>query len=434
MRRIGLSGWILIGVVGGVVAGAAFLYVSPRTFQAPAGDLGGIEAAVRTLFDIAEKLFLRLLRMIIVPLILTSIVSGVLSAGDARGLGRLGWKTATYYVTTSVLAILTGLVLVNLVQPGAGASLALEKVPEGFRAIDQTPSEFLVDFVLGFVPLNPFRAMFDGDVLQIIVFALLLGIFIPRVPDPYRGTLTRLFQGGFEVMMRIVRFVLWFAPAGIFALLTRIVCTSGWDAFRSLGLYAATVLGALVVHSCVTLPLLLRLFGRVSPIRHARAMSPALLTAFSTASSSGTLAVTMECVEDRAKVSNRVTSFVLPMGATVNMDGTALYECVAAVFIAQIYISQGAIPPLSVGQQLLVVVTALAASIGAAGIPMAGLVMIGIILKAIGLPLEAVGYILAVDRILDMCRTTVNVWSDSCGAVVIARSEGETGILPRDPA
>ncbi len=433
MRRIGLTGWILIGVIGGAIAGAAFLQFSPDTFRAPAADLTGVETVVRAAFDIAEKLFLRLLRMIIVPLILTSIVSGVLSAGDGRGLGRLGWKTATYYVATSTLAILTGLVLVNLIRPGIGASLVLEKVPEGFRAVEQTPFEFLVDFVLGFIPLNPFRAMVEGEVLQIIVFALLVGFFIPRVPDPYGASLARLFQGGFEVMMRIVRFVLWFAPAGIFALLTRIVCTSGWDAFRSLGLYAATVFGALVLHACVTLPLILRLVARVSPWRHVRAMSPALLTAFSTASSSGTLAVTMKCVEDRAKVSNRVTSFVLPMGATVNMDGTALYECVAAVFIAQIYISQGAIPPLSIGQQVLIVVTALAASIGAAGIPMAGLVMIGIILKAIGLPLEAVGYILAVDRILDMCRTTVNVWSDSCGAVVVARSEGETGVLASAP-
>jgi len=429
MRKIGLTGWILIAVVAGVVVGLGFLAASPQTFGAPARELSGSAAVVRGAFDLAEKLFLRLLRMIIVPLILTSIVSGVLSAGDGRGLGRLGWKTATYYVTTSTIAILTGLVLVNVIRPGLGAAIPLEKIPENFKAVDQTPLEFLVDFVLDFVPRNPIQAMVEGEVLQIIVFALLVGFFIQRIADPYRTTLANLFQGGFEVMMRIVRLVLWFAPAGIFALLTRIVATTGLDAFRSLGLYFVTVLLALVIHGAVTLPLIVRLIGRVSPVRHVRAMSPALLTAFSTASSSGTLAVTMDCVENRAGVSNRVTSFVLPMGATVNMDGTALYECVAAVFIAQIYVSQGAIPPLTIGQQVLVVVTALAASIGAAGIPMAGLVMIGIILKAIGLPLEAVGYILAVDRLLDMCRTTVNVWSDSCGAVVIARSEGETSVL-----
>jgi Na+/H+-dicarboxylate symporter len=195
------------------------------------------------------------------------------------------------------------------------------------------------------------------------------------------------------------------------------------------GWYAATVFLGLVIHATVTLPLILFLVARVRPHRHVHAMAPALLTAFSTASSGGTLPITIECAEKRAGVSNRVTSFVLPLGATVNMDGTALYECVAAIFIAQIYVTQGVIDPLTFGQQFLVVVTALAASIGAAAIPHAGLVMMAVILKAIGLPFEAVGYIWAVDRFLDMCRTSVNVWSDSCGTVVIARSEGETGIL-----
>jgi Na+/H+-dicarboxylate symporter len=271
--------------------------------------------------------------------------------------------------------------------------------------------------------------MVDGDILQVIVFSLLVGFFITRIPEPHRGTLSRLFQGGFEVMMRLVHFVFLFAPVGIFALLVRMVASEGVEAFKSLAWYALTVLLALLIHATVTLPLILGTIGRVNPIRHLGAMWPALMVAFSTASSSGTLPLTMECAEKRAKVSNRVTSFVLPLGATINMDGTALYECVAAVFIAQIYASQGAIPPLTVGQQMLVVVTALGASIGAAGVPMAGLVMMSIILKALGLPLEAVGYILAVDRILDMCRTSVNVWSDSCGVAVVARSEGETNVV-----
>ncbi len=426
-RRPSLTFWILIAIAAGVIVGFAVKAWWPDgPFSAKPADLAGLAAIVRAVLTLAEKLFLQLLKMIIVPLILTSIVSGVLSIGDARGLGRIGAKTLLYYLVTSTLAILTGLVLVNLIRPGLGASIPLEKVPEAFKAVSQTPLEFLVDFVVGLVPLNPFRAMADADVLQVIVFALLVGFFILRVPQPYRETLERVFQGGFELMMRIVHFVLWFAPAGIFALIVRVVAEVGLEAFENLAWYAVAVFGGLVVHAFVTLPLIVRLFGRVSPARHVRAMGPALLTAFSTASSSGTLPLTMECAEERAGVSNRVTSFVLPLGATVNMDGTALYECVAAVFIAQIYASQGLIAPLTVGQQVLVVITALAASIGAAGIPMAGLVMIGIILKAIGLPLEALGYVLAVDRILDMCRTTVNVWSDSCGAVVIARSEGET--------
>jgi proton glutamate symport protein len=202
------------------------------------------------------------------------------------------------------------------------------------------------------------------------------------------------------------------------------VAQTGFAAFGPLLRYALTVLLGLIFHACVTLPLILRVVARVNPWWQARAMASALFTAFSTASSSITLPITMECVQDRAGVSPKITGFVLPLGATVNMDGTALYECVATIFLAQYYASQGLFE-LTLVKQILVVITALLASIGAAGIPMAGLVMMTVILKTIGLPLEGIAYILAVDRILDMCRTTVNVWSDSCGAVTIAHLEGE---------
>jgi len=428
VRRLSLTQWIVISVLAGIVAGILFQLFAPHIFRADAAELSSGELFVRTAFDFAKELFLRLLKMIIVPLIVTSIVTGVLAVGDGEGLGRIGFKTMAYYLSTSTLAILTGLLLVNVIRPGVGAHIVLQEAPAQLEVVEQTPLEFLVDFLLNLVPLNPLRAMVDGDILQVIVFSLLVGFFITRISEPNRGTLTRLFQGGFEVMMRVVHFVFLFAPVGIFALLTRMVASEGVEAFKSLAWYALTVLLALAIHAGITLPVILATIGRVNPVRHLGAMWPALMVAFSTASSSGTLPLTMECAEKRAKVSNRVTSFVLPLGATINMDGTALYECVAAVFIAQIYASQGAIPPLTLGQQMLVVVTALGASIGAAGVQMAGLVMMSIILKALGLPLEAVGYILAVDRILDMCRTSVNVWSDSCGVAVIARSEGERDI------
>jgi Na+/H+-dicarboxylate symporter len=217
-----------------------------------------------------------------------------------------------------------------------------------------------------------------------------------------------------------------FAPLGVFALVAKVVASTGFAAFQPLLAFFFTVLGALAVHFLVVLPLLLWLFAGVSPLRHYKAMSPALLTAFSTASSSATLPLSMDCVEKRAGVSNRTTSFVLPLGATVNMDGTALYECVAAMFIAQAYGLE-----LGFVQQFTIVLVALLTSIGVAGIPAASLVAITIILTAIGLPVEAVGLILAVDRVLDMCRTSVNIFSDSCGAVIIGRSEGEQGILQR---
>ncbi len=227
--------------------------------------------------------------------------------------------------------------------------------------------------------------------------------------------------------MRITDLIMRFAPLGVFALVARTVMDTGLAAFGPLALFVLTVVLALGVHFLVVLPLLLYFIGGVSPLRHYQAMGAALLTAFSTASSSATLPVTMECVEKNAGVSNKISSFVLPLGATVNMDGTALYECVAALFIAQAYGIE-----LSMGTQFLVVLLALLTSIGVAGIPAASLVAIAIILGAVGLPLEGTGLILAVDRILDMLRTAVNVFSDSCGAVIIARSEGETGVLSSD--
>lgn len=411
----------------------AVLGMSSGTVEG-AGDPSGF---TRRLHAFLRTLFLNGLKMMIIPIIFTSIISGMLSLGANGKVGRIGLKTLGYYMTTSLLAILAGLVLVNLLGPGKNASIELADKPAGFEdTANQTASEFLFSFFERLIPTNPIGAMVEGNVLQVIVFALLIGVFIPRLEERYRLPLTNMFEGLFETMMRIVRFVLWLAPVGVYAIFVMVIGETGVQAFRDLGLYALTVFIGLLFHAAVSLPLLLKVLGRVSPWRHFKAMGPALLTAFSTSSSSATLPFTMRCVENRAGVSNRTSSFVLPLGATVNMDGTALYECVAAIFIAQIYIAQGEMPPLTVGQQFLVVFTALAASIGAAGVPMAGMVMIGIILRALGLPLEGIGYILAVDRVLDMCRTVVNVWSDSVGCALIARTEGETDVLavwpPRD--
>lgn len=364
-------------------------------------------------------LFLRALKMIIVPLIVTSIVTGVANIGDAQNLGKLGLKTLTYYLTTSFAAILIGLALVNLFQPGVGADLGFQKEVEGLSV----EADNFGSILLKLIPTNIFQALVAGDMLAIIFFSILFGYFINKIANEYRDPLINFFNGGFAVMMKITSVVIKFTPLGILGIVAGVVAEQKdqlMDIIQRMGLYMSAVLIGLAFHSTITLPLLLRFIGKVNPLLHFKAMTTPLLTAFSTSSSSATLPLTLEAVEHNSGVSNRVTSFVLPLGATVNMDGTALYECVAAMFIAQAY-------GIEVGflQQMIVVFTALLASIGAAGIPMAGLVMITIILSAIGLPLEGVGLILAVDRILDMCRTTVNVWSDSCGAVIIAKTEGE---------
>lgn len=368
-------------------------------------------------------LFLRALKMIIVPLILSSIVSGVANIGSGESLGRLGIKTLTYYLSTSTFAILVGLLFVNLLQPGVGSDLGLSKTVEELAVTKQS----FGDTLLKIVPENIFDSFLQGDMLSIIFFSIIFGYFITKVDKKYSTQLTDFFNATFEVMMKITLFIIKFAPLGILGIVAGIVAEQAGntealiDMVGRLGIYMLAVLFALAVHAGITLPLILKFVAKVNPWLHFKAMTTPLLTAFSTSSSNATLPLTMEAVESEVGVSNEITSFTLPLGATVNMDGTALYECVAAMFIAQAYGVE-----LGFLEQVIVVLTALLASIGAAGIPMAGLVTITIILSAVGLPLEGVGLILSVDRILDMCRTTVNVWSDSCGAAVIAKTEGET--------
>jgi len=385
------------------------------------GWAGGAEAL--PYYDWMGELFMRLLRMVVVPLIASSMIVAVTGIGNLRGLGRIGLRTMVYYVTTSLLAILTGLALVNLIAPGVGADLNLTAAPS---ISENTPS--VRGLLLRLVPVNPIEAMVYADddpksppdVLGVIFFCLFFGVCTLQAPERYRVPLVTFFRGVFEVMMTITGYVIRLAPLGVFALVGKVVGESGFGAFVPLARYMATVFLGLTFHAFVTLPIILRLVGRVHPLAYARHLLSALTTVFSSASSNATLPLTMTCVQENAGISKRVSSFVLPLGATINMDGTALYECVAALFIAQAYGIE-----LTVAQQMLVVLTALLASIGAAGIPHAGLVMMSIVLQAVGLPLEGVGLIIAVDRVLDMCRSTVNVWSDAVGAAVVERLMGE---------
>jgi len=364
-----------------------------------------------------QDLFLRLLKMAILPLVITSIVSAVIQVGTSRGLGRIGLRTLGYYLSTSLLAILTGQLLVNIFKPGKGAGFLLDRNPESIGVTEQKFSDLLLEII----PENPFEAMANGDVLPVIFFSLLFGFFITRLKADQRNLMDGFFKAAFEAMMKLTSFVIWTAPIGVFGIMAGIVARTGFDAFASLGKFFLVVLAGLSLHFFITLPLILKFVGKTSPLRHYRGMLSALMTAFSTCSTIVTLPLTMKAVTEVSGASDKAAGFVLPIGATINMDGTALYECVATIFIAQVYGFD-----LSLAQQGIVVITAVLASIGAASIPMSGLVMMSIILKAVGLPLEGVALILAVDRILDMFRTTVNVYSDSVGAVVISRLEGES--------
>ena len=403
-----------------------------------AGSLAGTDAGLFGLrfyavFDFIGTLFLNALKMLIVPLVMSSIIVGIAGIGSGGAFGKLGLKTLAYYLTTTLFAVLVGLIVVNMVAPGmvdgepAKHLVGLSQDTSDVAAkVAGKGAGDLVGVFLRMVPTNVVAAAANGQMLGLIFFSLLFGFFMTKIEETYAESLYKFWQGMFQVMMKITDWGMKFAPVGVFGLVAKVVASTGYSAFVPLAWFFVSVLAGLAIHFFVVLPLLLLLVGRVHPLRHYRAMAPALLTAFSTSSSAATLPLTMECVEKNAGVSNRISSFVLPLGATVNMDGTALYECVAAMFIAQAYGIE-----LGFVQQFTIVVMALVTSIGVAAIPSASLVAIAIILAAIGLPVEAIGLILAVDRVLDMCRTSVNVFSDSCGAVIIARRTGEADVLTR---
>jgi len=357
-----------------------------------------------------------------VPLIITSLISGVTGLGRAERLGKMFGRTLLYYLTTSLLAIVIGLGMVNLIHPGvsvdpAGAQQAAEKAAEAGQQGKGLPL-VLFDQLQNMFPENPFEALATGSFLSIIAFSLAFGVCTILVGGSVAERIHELVDAAFHVMMTMTMLIIRIAPIGVFFLMLSATASQGAGIFVTLGWYMLTVACALLLHAVVVLPLMLHFVARRNPLEYVRAMSPALLTAFSSASSNGTLPLTLTCVKQRAKISNRVGSFVLPLGATINMDGTALYEVVAVLFIAQ---TSGI--DLSMTDQIVVAFTALLASVGAAGIPHAGLVMMVIILQAVGLPTESQGLIIAVDRILDMARTAVNVWSDSCGCAVVSRWE-----------
>ncbi len=404
--------------------------------SAPA-DEGFLNGALATCAFVGD-LFMRALKMIIVPLIVTSVVAGIAGLSGMEGFGRLGAKTAAFYGASSLAAILLGLFLVNTIRPGLtdgapnevirtafsqSASAASASEREKVTMAGQREAKDFLDIFRAMVPENVLKSATDnGQMLAVIVFSICFALAATKLPAADASTLHGVFQAANDAMIVLTGWVMAVAPIGVYALILPVVYQTGAELFVNLGKYFFTVLLALGLHLFVVLPLALRFLGRINPWAHFRAMRPALLLAFSTASSSGTLPVTMRCVQNGSGVSQRVSSLTLPLGATVNMDGTALYECVAVIFVAQVMgISMG------FSAQFMVVVAALLTSIGVAGIPSASLVAILLILKNSGIPgaETAVIALLSVDRLLDMSRTAVNVFSDSCAAVIVARSEGE---------
>jgi Na+/H+-dicarboxylate symporter len=395
------------------------------------GWLVGPESKVLGLFDFFGTAFINLLKMVVVPLISASILTGVATVGSGRDLGRLGLKTLGFYVFTTLLSVLIALALVDLVQPGiangvpAKSLLALDASSDVVNSsVQQKASVTVTDTLLSIIPTNVFQAAATNNLLGVMFFSVLFGFFLARIELPYRQTVLDLAQGVFRVMMRMTIFIMSLAPIGIFGLTAKVVAKSGIHAAGPILSFGACVVAGILIYALVALPVMLRLAGIRNPYRLFSAMSPALLTAFSTASSAAALPLSLESLEKRANVSERIASFVMPLGTSINHAGSALYECAGAMFIAQAYGLH-----LSFAQQFTVVVLALLTSMGVAGIPAASLVAIAVILSAVGLPPEGIGALLVLDRLLDMARTAINVFADAACTVIVARLEGEKDVL-----
>ena len=361
------------------------------------------------------EMFLDALKMLVVPLIISSMIVGIAGLGDIRKVGKTGLIALGYFMMTTCMAVAIGLVMVNIIEPGVAVEMTVEQVPEkvaGKEAVGIT------DILKTFVSQNLVQSMVKMDILPLIIFSLIFGGVLTTLGEPGKRAI-EFFDTINSAIMKIVHLLMYFAPFGVFALIaSKLGAAGGGDLFLAelakVGKYAATVISALLIHGIVVLPIILYLTTYRSPFIYFKNVTEALTTAFSTASSSATLPVTIECAEKNNRVSRKSALFVLPLGATVNMDGTALYEAVAVMFIAQMMGIH-----LGFGEQLIVFLTATLAAVGAAGIPEAGLVTMVMVLQSVGLPLEGIGMLLSIDWFLDRCRTTVNVWGDSIGASVV---------------
>lgn len=362
-------------------------------------------------FKIVGDIFLALLRMIIVPLVFTSVFIAMLGLGDISRFKDMGVRTIVYYVATTSLSVLTGLILVNLLEPGKGNEI----VHHG-KEIGELKKLSIEDVIWNIVPTNPVRSFVEGKVLQIIFFSVLLGLATLAINKEKMRHVFNLFDGVNDGLINLTGWIVKLTPVGVLSLVSFMVADMGIEVLLSLWKYALTVLLGLLIHALITLPALGFIFGRYNPYKYFLKVREAPLLAFSTASSAATLPVSMKVAEEKGGVRKETAGFVLPLGATINMDGTALYESVAAVFIANVYGVE-----LGFSQMLMIFLTATLASIGAAAIPGAGLIMLTLVLSSIGVPLEGIGLIIAVDRFLDMLRTAVNVWGDLNGAKIIDR-------------
>lgn len=405
--KINITVKILLGLILGVVFGAVLNMFAPQEFVA---------TLVKWVLNPAGQIFMRGIRMLVVPLVLVSLICGAASIGDPKKLGRVGIKTIAFYLVTTALAITLALTLANIISPGMGLNLATDK------EFTPAPAPFIMDIFVNMVPTNPIDSMAKGEMLPIIVFAVLFGIGLAHLGDKAKP-LTNVLDIANHVLMKVISIVMLIAPYAVFALISRVVATEGFDMLAKLAKYMITILLALAIHCMVVYGGTLYAFTKLSPIKFFKKFARVMVVAFSTSSSNATLPVTIETAEKDLGVSNKIASFCLPLGATINMDGTAIMQGVAAVFIAQIYGIE-----LTLSSQLMIILTATLASIGTAGAPGVGMITLAMVLQSVNLPVEGIMIVMSVDRILDMSRTAINITGDAVASIIVAKSEGELDV------
>jgi DAACS family dicarboxylate/amino acid:cation (Na+ or H+) symporter len=414
--RAGLSVRMILGLVAGIVLGVAANLLF--------GASPALESFVRNVTEPAGRIFLRLLFMLVIPLILSALALGVAGLGDMRRLGRIGLKTLAYTVAVSTVAVLIGVGMVNLFQPGGGLSPELKDRLSSLGSAAPAPAPAAgttgVDFLVNLIPNNIVKAMGEGDMLAVMVFALFLGVGIAVTRTEPARRLEEALEGLYHVVMKLLGVVIQIAPIGVACLLFTLTARLGFDVLRQLGAYVLVVLGALAIHQFVVYSISVAWLGGMNPIRFFRAIREAMLTAFSTASSNATLPTSLMVAEQNLKLPPHVSRFVLTIGSTANQNGTALFEGVTVLFLAQFF---GV--PLTLAQQVTVAFICVLGGIGTAGVPAGSIPVVVMILGMVGIPPEGIGMILGVDRFLDMCRTTLNVTGDLAAAVVVSRGEEE---------
>jgi Na+/H+-dicarboxylate symporter len=417
-HKLGLTARIFIGMLAGIAIGGILKFLSDDSgdfsFSVFDTEISTSTFLVEGIFTVIGTLFINALKMLVVPLVFISLVCGTASLSDPSKLGRLGGKAVGLYITTTAIAITLAIVFAIIVQPGVGLNLATD----ASYAPSESPS--LAQVIIDMMPSNPIQAMAQGNMLQIIVFAAFFGVALAMIKGASGERLRTFFDDLNEVIMRVVTIVMNLAPYGVFALMAKLAATTDFDTFKGLLVYFFLVLFVLFVHALVTYPIVLKLFSGLNPITLLKKMREPALFAFSTASSSATLPVTIETANKKLGVKTSVASFTLSLGSTINMDGTAIMQGVATVFIAQVYNVD-----LSVADYLMVILTATLASIGTAGVPGVGLLMLAMVLQQVNLPVEGIALIIGVDRLLDMTRTAVNVTGDCVVSCIVAKSEKE---------